>query len=194
MRWALLLCSHCGGELHTDYSEAALVCLRCGAKERLPRLQKAREAADRANGLTTLTSAVPDSAVGLVEVALRSRRVIQEACATNGHHLVALNGLDGSPHLGQGAAIDLLIVEADRGGRAVRLAKDLRASFPAAPVAVILTHWCEAEAEAGQAAEFVLHAPLRLAEVSRVLQTIETHGGWLPAPLLASKYRTSLAG
>jgi hypothetical protein len=88
---------------------------------------------------------------------------------------------------------ELLIIEADRGGLAVALARRLRAQVPAVPIAVILTCWSESELEAQSTAEFVIHSPLREHEVNGVLEVMESYGGWLPAPLLAATYRARMA-
>ena len=73
------------------------------------------------------------------------------------------------------------------------LARRLRIRAPAVPIAVVLTCWSECELEAKSAAEFVMHAPLREAEVNGVLETVESYGGWLPSPLLAATYRARVA-
>jgi len=137
-----------------------------------------------------------DGAVGLVEVEDRSRRIIKEAASAKGYQLILMDRPSALARSGQSerGPFDLLVVEADRGGLAVKLAEHLRPAFPAAPVAVILNHWSEAETEAHRAAEFVLHAPLRVVEVSRVLQIVEDYGGWLPTPLLDSAHREGLVG
>ncbi len=194
MRWAFGVCSRCGGELHAKLGQVALVCLACGLREPLPRLPKIRGAADRANGTPGLS--LLDGAVGLVEVEARSRRIIREAASAKGYQLIPMDRPSALARSGQSerGPFDLLMVEADRGSLAVKLAEHLRPAFPAAPVAIILNHWSEAETEAHRAAEFVLHAPLREVEVSRVLQIIEDYGGWLPAPLLASAQREGLVG
>jgi hypothetical protein len=87
------------------------------------------------------------------------------------------------------ASAELLVVEADRAGLAVAMARRLRAQAPAVPIAVILTCWSESEIEARSTAEFVIHAPLRETEVNSVLEVMESYGGWLPSPLLAATYR-----
>jgi hypothetical protein len=91
------------------------------------------------------------------------------------------------------AEAELLIIEADRGGLAVALARRLRAQAPAVPIAVVLPCWSESEPEARSTAEFVVHAPLRENEVNGVLEVMESYGGWLPAPLLAATYRARVA-
>lgn len=73
------------------------------------------------------------------------------------------------------------------------LARRLRAQAPAVPIAVVLTCWSESELEARSAAEFVMHAPLRKSEVSRVLETVQSNGGSLSSPPLAATYRARLA-
>jgi hypothetical protein len=88
---------------------------------------------------------------------------------------------------------ELLIIEADRGGLAVALARRLRTQAPAVPIAVVLPCWSESEPEARSTAEFVIHAPLRESEVNSVLEVMESYGGWLPAPLLAATYRARVA-
>jgi hypothetical protein len=192
MNWAFAVCSRCGGEMHADFGRVALVCLRCGMKEPLPRLPKIRGAADRANG--PAGQALPDGAIGLVEAEDRSRRIIAEAASVKGYQLFSMDRPSALARSGQSEPFDLLVVEADRGSLAVKLAEHLRPAFPAAPVAVILNHWSEAETEAHRAAEFVLHAPLRVVEVSRVLQVIEDYGGWLPAPVTVPGYQEGLVG
>jgi hypothetical protein len=91
------------------------------------------------------------------------------------------------------AGAELLIIEADRGGLAVSLARRLRAQAPAVPIALILPCWSESELDARSTAEFVIHAPLRQNEVNGVLEVMESYGGWLPAPLLAATYRARVA-
>ena len=189
MNWAFAVCSRCGGEMGADYGRVALVCLRCGMKEPLPRMPKIR-GATTAEGTPDLV----DSAVGLVEVDAMSRHIIREAVTAKGYQLISMDRPSALAPSAQSEPFDLLVVEADRGGQAVKLAEHLRLAFPAAPVAVILNHWSEAETEAHRAAEFVLHAPLRVVEVSRVLQIIEEYGGWLPAPVTAPWYQEGLVG
>ncbi len=197
MRWDAQVCPQCGGEFDVDYAEVLLVCLRCGCKERLPtapRLHAETKASGVGTRRTRHRAAGPAHALGLVEVGLQSRRLIEAVCAPQGYQVLTVSG--GRDAIGQdqqGWRVDLLVVEADRAGLAVRLARELRRRFPTAPVAVVLTSWSEAEKEADGAAEFILHAPLRRAEVARMLQVMEHYGGWLPAPLLASKYRAGLA-
>jgi hypothetical protein len=122
-----------------------------------------------------------------------SRRLLEGVCGARGCQVVCFpSALCSAEELALAGAA-LFIVEADRGGLAVALARRLRARAPAVPIAVVLTCWSECELEAKSAAEFVMHAPLREAEVNGVLETVESYGGWLPSPLLAATYRARVA-
>ena len=193
MRWSSYACPRCGGELYADYAQGSLSCLRCGHRDHPPAAPRARpplQETDSSRSQRPLTSATgPALFVGLVQVSHESRWLIEGECATHGYQVVS-GGCWRS--LGAEDGPDLLVVEADRGGLAVSTARDLRAHFPSACMAVILTFWCEVEGEARAAVEFVLHAPLRRTEVVGVLRLLEHYGGWLPAPLLASKYRSGM--
>jgi len=199
MRRASRVCPHCGGQMYGDYTEAALVCFRCGRRERLPRgggahpktIMNSGEAPDQRDR-SRLDA--PTRAVGLVEVGEDSRRLIESICTERGYRVVPVDRRREMMGRDQSCTADLLVVEADRAGVAVRLAGELRARFPGALVAVVVTYWCEAEKEARAAAEFVLHAPLRQAQVALMFQVMEDYGGWLPGRLLASKFSASLAG
>ena len=173
MRWGDKVCPQCGSDLYADYADVALVCLKCGHHE--PPSPRPRASAARL--------------VALVDVRPRSRRLIEGLCAAHGCQVV-LSPYAPSPHDELAlAGAELLIVEADRAGLAVALARRLRAQAPAVPIAVILTCWSESEIEARSTAEFVIHAPLRETEVNGVLEVMESYGGWLPSPLLAATYR-----
>lgn len=173
MRWGDKVCPQCGGDLYADYADVALVCLKCGHHEP----PSPRE------------ESPPARLVVLVDVRPRSRQVIEGLCAAHGRQVVLLPSA--LPPGGELAARDaeLLIVEADRAGLAVALARRLREQAPAVPIAVILTYWSESEIEARSTAEFVIHAPLREIEVKGVLEIIDSYRGWLPSPLLAATYR-----
>lgn len=177
MRWGDKVCPQCGSDLYADYADVALVCLKCGHHE--PPSPRPR------------ASAAP--LVALVDVRPRSRHLIEGICAAHGRQVVPLPSA--VPPAGDLALADaeLLIVEADRAGLAVALARRLRAQAPAVPIAVILTCWSESEIEARSTAEFVIHAPLRETEVNGVLDVVESYGGWLPSPLLAATYRSRAA-
>jgi len=173
VRWGDKACPQCGSDLYADYADVALVCLKCGHHE--PPSPRPQASATRL--------------VALVDVRPRSRRLIEGLCAAHGCQVV-LFPYAPSPHDELAlAGAELLIVEADRAGLAVALARRLRAQAPAVPIAVILTCWSESEIEARSTAEFVIHAPLRETEVNGVLEVMESYGGWLPSPLLAATYR-----
>jgi hypothetical protein len=122
-----------------------------------------------------------------------SRRLIEGVCAAHGCQVVCFSSAPSSVDEVVVAGAELLIIEADRGGLAVALARRLRAQVPAVPIAVVLPCWSESEPEARSTAEFVVHAPLRENEVNGVLEVMESYGGWLPAPLLAATYRARVA-
>jgi hypothetical protein len=173
MRWGDKVCPQCGSDLYADYADVALVCLKCGHHETpspRPRASAAR-------------------LVALVEVRPRTHRLIEELCTARGCQVVPLASALPPADEAALASAELLIVEADRAGLAVALARRLRAQAPAIPIAVILTCWSESEIEARSTAEFVIHAPLRETEVNGVLEVMESYGGWLPSPLLAATYR-----
>jgi hypothetical protein len=173
MRWGDKVCPQCGGDLYADYADVALVCLKCGHHE--PPSPRPRAAMTRL--------------VMLVDVRPRSRQLIEGLCAAHGRRVIPFPSA--LPPAGELAVADaeLLIVEADRAGLAVALARRLREQAPAIPIAVILTSWSDSEIEARSTAEFVIHAPLRETEVNGVLEVVESYGGWLPSPLLAATYR-----
>lgn len=54
-----------------------------------------------------------------------------------------------------------VIVEADRGGRTITLARRVRALRPELPTAGVLRWWNEDESELARLAQFVLHVPVR---------------------------------
>ena len=171
MRWGDKVCPQCGSDLYADYADVALVCLKCGHHE--PPSSRPEASAARL--------------VALVDVRPRSRHLIEGLCAAHGRQVVLLPSSLSSAAL---TDAELLIVEADRGGLAVALARRLRAQAPAVPIAVVLTYWSESELEARSTAEFVIHAPLRETEVNGVLEVMKSYGGWLPSPLLAATYRS----
>jgi hypothetical protein len=126
--------------------------------------------------------------VALIEVRPRSRPVIEDVCASYGCQVAFFPSappLVDEPAL---AGAELFIIEADRGGLGVALARRLRAQAPAVPIAVVLTCWSESEREARSIAEFVIHARLRENEVNGAGSN-EAYCGWLPSPLLAATYR-----
>jgi hypothetical protein len=125
----------------------------------------------------------------LVEVQPGSRGLLEGVCVGRGCQVVCCSPAPSSAGEATVRGVGLFIIEADRGGLAVALARRLRAQAPAVPIAVVLTCWSECEPEAQSAAEFVIHAPLRESEVTRVLEIVESYGGWLPSPLLAATYR-----
>ena len=129
------------------------------------------------------------SRVALVEVRSESRRLLEGVCAAHRCRVVSCSGAPSSAGEATVRGAGLLIIEADRGGLAVVLARRLRTQAPAVPIAVVLTCWSECELEARSAAEFVLHAPLRKSEVMRVLEIVESYGGRLPLPLLSARHR-----
>jgi hypothetical protein len=55
----------------------------------------------------------------------------------------------------------LVLVEADRGARAIGLIKQIRASRPELPIACVLGWWDDDEGEAARICRFVLHVPVR---------------------------------
>jgi hypothetical protein len=189
MRWGDKVCPHCGGDLYADYADIALACLKCGYHEPAPRPARS------APGPSATQPSRPDlrpsegakaaPRVALVEVRTGTRSLIERVCAEHGCQVLSYSGR------GEGATenAELLIVEADRGGVAVAMGRQLRAEAPAVPIAVVLTWWTEYEPEAQSTAEFVMHAPLREREMRRVLEIMESYGGWLPSPLLAATYR-----
>jgi hypothetical protein len=192
MKWVDKPCPRCGGDLYADYAGVALVCLECGHHEAPPKLCgiPAEPAAKRSSSATQ----APEHVVALIEVRPRSRPLIERVCASHGCGVVCWPSSTlsaGEPSL---TAAELLIVEADRGGLAVALARRLRLQAPAVPIALILTCWSESEPEARSTAEFVIHAPLREREVNGVLQVVESYGGWLPSPLLGAAYRAGVPG
>jgi len=197
VRWGDKLCPQCGGDLYADYADIALACLKCGYHEPPPRPGRghARSSGKRPIPPELRAAQPPPAAplVALVEVRPASRRLFETACAAHGCQVVCLAPEPCSADEATLAGAELLVIEADRGGLAVALARRLRAQAPAVPIAVVLPCWSECEPEARSTAEFVIHAPLRQAEVSGVLEVMESYGGWLPAPLLAAAYRARIA-
>jgi len=197
MRWGDKVCPQCGGDLYADYADIALACLKCGYHEPPPRPGRGH-AKPSAGQLTPSDSRAARRApatplVALVEVRPGSRRLIEGVCAAHSCKVVCFSSASSSVDEAVAAGAELLIIEADRGGLAVALARRLRAQAPAVPIAVVLPSWSESEPEALSTAEFVIHAPLREKEVNGVLEVIESYGGWLPAPLLAATYRARVA-
>jgi len=179
MRWVDKACPQCGGDLYPDYASVALVCLRCGHHEPPPRLPRvtARLVAKQPSSASQTPKA---RVVGLIEVSDQSGPLIEGVCASHGCGVVcclASTLVAAEPEVPEA---DLFVIEADRGGLAVALARRLRLLAPAVPIAVVLTSWSESEPEARLTAEFVIHAPLRKREVKAVLQVMESFGGWLP--------------
>jgi len=189
MRWGDKVCPHCGGDLYADYADIALACLKCGYHEPPPRLARseARPPARQPSGPGPRPSELAKAAprVVLVEVRPGTRSLIEAVCAGHGCQVASYSGRGEAATAGA----ELLIIEADRGGVAVAMGRQLRVEAPAVPIAVVLTWWSEYEPEAQATAEFVMHAPLRESEVKRVLEIMESYGGWLPSPLLAATYR-----
>jgi hypothetical protein len=197
VRWGDKVCPQCGGDLYADYADIALACLKCGYHEPPPRPGRghakpsARQLSPSDSRAARRAPATP--LVALVEVRPGSRRLIEGVCAAHGCKVVCFSSAPSSVDEAVVAGAELLIIEADRGGLAVALARRLRAQAPAVPIAVVLPSWSESEPEALSTAEFVIHAPLREKEVNGVLEVIESYGGWLPAPLLAATYRARVA-
>jgi hypothetical protein len=197
VRWGDKVCPQCGDDLYADYADIALACLKCGYHEPPPRPGRghARPSSKRPSppDSRAVQRAPATSVVALVEVRPGSRRLIEAACVAHGCQVVCFSSASPSVDEAVVAGAELLIIEADRGGLAVALARRLRAQAPAVPIAVVLPCWSESEPEARSTAEFVIHAPLRESEVSGVLEIMESYGGWLPAPLLAATYRARVA-
>jgi hypothetical protein len=197
VRWGGKVCPQCGGDLYADYADIALACLKCGYHEPPPRPGRshARPSAKRpsASDSRAVQRAPAVPLVALVEVRPGSRRLFEAVCTAHGCHVVCFSSDPSSVDEAVVAGAELLIIEADRGGLAVGLARRLRAQVPAVPIAVVLPCWSESEPEARSTAEFVIHAPLRQNEISGVLEVMESYGGWLPAPLLAATYRARVA-
>lgn len=197
MRWGDKVCPQCGGDLYADYADIALACLKCGYHEPPPRPGRghARPSARRPfpPDSRPVQRAPATPVVALVGVRPGSRRLIEGVCAAHGCQVVCFSSAPSSVDEVVVAGAELLIIEADRGGLAVALARRLRAQVPAVPIAVVLPCWSESEPEARSTAEFVVHAPLRENEVNGVLEVMESYGGWLPAPLLAATYRARVA-
>lgn len=193
MRWRGKVCPRCGGELYADYADIALACLKCGYHEPPPRPDRGhpRPSARQPSRLRSRTPQRAPAAprVALVEVRPGSRQMLEEVCAAHGCQVVHISPSPCSDEEVALAEAELIVVEADRGGLAIALARRLRAQAPAVPIAVVLTCWSESELEAQSAVEFVIHAPLRKKEVNGVLEIMESYGGWLPSPLLATTYR-----
>lgn len=193
MKWGHKACPRCGGDLYADYAGVALVCLQCGHHEPPPR--PPRVPMEPAAKQSSSASLAPEAhVVALIEVCPQSRPLIEGVCARHGCKVVCCPSAALVPAEDSLTGAELFIIEADRGGLAVALARRLRLQAPAVPIAVVLTCWSESEPEARSAAEFVLHAPLRESQISAVLQVMESYGGWLPSPLLAASYRASVPG
>lgn len=197
MRWGRKPCPQCGADLHCDCAAIALVCLKCGYREAPPKPAGSRARPRAEQPLPSRSRAARRTPVApriaLVEVRLGSRRLLEGVCGARGCQVVCFPSALCSAEEVALAGAGLFIVEADRGGLAVALARRLRAQAPAVPIAVVLTSWSESELEARSAAEFVMHAPLREIEVNGVLETMESYSGWLPSPLLAARYRDRMA-
>jgi hypothetical protein len=197
VRWGGKACPRCGGDLYADYADIALACLKCGYHEPPPRPARgrARPSAKRPSSPDSqaVRRAPATPLVALVEVRPGSRRLIEGVCTAHGCQVACFSSAPPSAGEAVVAGAELLIIEADRGGLAVSLARRLRAQAPAVPIALILPCWSESELDARSTAEFVIHAPLRQNEVNGVLEVMESYGGWLPAPLLAATYRARVA-
>jgi len=189
MRWGDKGCPRCGGDLYADYADVALVCLKCGHHEPPPRLARVPLGTSTREPSSLAPQAPTAHLIALIEVRSRSRPLIEGICASHGCQVAFFPSappLVDEPAL---AGAELFIIEADRGGLAVALARRLRTQAPAVPIAVVLTCWSECEREARSIAEFVIHAPLRESEVNGVLEVMASYCGWLPSPLLAATYR-----
>jgi hypothetical protein len=197
VRWGGKVCPQCGGDLYADLADIALACLKCGYHEPPPKPDRSHAKSSGKRPLPPeLRAAQPAPAaplVALVEVRPASRRLFETVCAAHGCQVVCLPPEPCSADEATLAGAELLIIEADRGGLAVSLARRLRAQVPAVPIAVVLPCWSESEPEARSTAEFVIHSPLRQNEIGGVLEVMESYGGWLPAPLLAATYRARMA-
>lgn len=193
VKWGDKVCPQCGGGLCADSADIALVCVACGHRERPPRPGGGRPGLPVKQPTSSVSPAsereptVPR--VVLVEVRPESRRLLEGVCAAHGCGVVSCSGAPSSAGEAMVRGVGFFIIEADRGGLAVVLARRLRIQAPAVPIAVVLTCWSECELEARSAAEFVLHAPLRKSEVTRVLEIVGSYGGWLPLPLLPVTHR-----
>ena len=197
MRWGGKVCPQCGGDLYADYAGILLACLKCGYHEPPPRRSRSRAQSSAKQSIPPELRAAkrPPEAplVVLVEVRPASRRLFETVCAAHGCQVVCFHSEPCPADEATLAGAELLIIEADRGGLAVALARRLRAQLPAVPIGVVLPCWSDCEPDARSTAEFVIHAPLRQNEVSGVLEVMESYGGWLPAPLLAATYRARMA-
>ena len=157
MRWGGKVCPQCGSDLYADYADIALACLKCGYHEPPPRPGKSlAKSSGKRPVPPELRAAQPAPAaplVALVEVRHASRRLFETVCAAHGCQVICLPSALCSADEAALAGAELLIIEADRGGLAVALARRLRAQVPAVPIAVVLPCWSESEPEARFTAE-----------------------------------------
>jgi len=105
--------------------------------------------------------------VALVDVREEHRQVLRQSCLAAGYSPVfkTVRG----PSLDRvGHWVDLIVVEADLGSRALHSAERVRrAGGP--PVGMLVNWWSDLEQDARQAADFVLHVPLTVDEVRDLL-------------------------
>ncbi len=73
-----------------------------------------------------------------------------------GYEVAIAKGLTDDVHIAT-----LVLVEADRGARAIGLIKCIRALRPELPIAGVLPWWDDDEREIAGIAQFVLHVPVR---------------------------------
>ena len=194
MRWDGKVCPRCGGGLYADYNAVALACTKCNHREAPPRRNGSHTGPQPPPSPSRASKRTPTAPlVALVDVRPGSLQLLEGLCVARGREVVCCSP---APPLIDEAAltgVELLLIEADRGGLAVALARRLRAQAPAVPIAVVLTCWSECEADAQSAAEFVIHAPLREREINGVLERVEANGGSLPSPRLATTSRARVA-
>jgi hypothetical protein len=113
------------------------------------------------------TTGKPRLNVALVDVHPGHREALRQACLAAGCSPV-FRTLPDTSSGGLGRWADLLVVECDRGFRALHTAERARRAGTC-PIGVLVHWWSDLEWEARQAAHFVLHVPLAPDEVREVL-------------------------
>ena len=140
------------------------------------------EEGSNGTGAGETTTGKPRLNVALIDVHQEHREALRQACIAVGCSPV-FKTLPDTCTGGLGRWADLLVVECDRGFRALHTAERARRAGTC-PVGVLVHWWSDLEWDAHQVADFVLHVPPTPHEIRDVLTStiLARRGTALPEP------------